>query len=397
KNDSNIAEMGPFAMRLLLIIFTVLSLFTEPAQAQNEASFYEVTDVAVDVTADSAAKARDQAIMQAQRAAFSQLLERLGTSASLADKLKNEDIATLVKNFEVQNERTSPVRYIGTFSVQFRPTAVRTYLANENASYNETQGKPILVFPVTISGGKPILWEEKTRWRSSWETNARNGSALPIIVPTGNPGDVVLLSSADAVSGKSEAIKALIEKYQTNGAAVVILDTDLSKPGTELKVRSVHYDTDGNAAEAVNFTLPAPADQFALDTALLKAVKQTRRQLEKDWQESVTVTEAPAQTTVTETTVIETRRSAPGAAHLPITVLIDSLSQWALIKRKLDSIPYIDYTNVIALQRGSGQIEIEFHGSIDALQLALMQQNLTLKQDSNRIWTLRQTPGAMPY
>jgi hypothetical protein len=77
-STGKIAEMSAFAMRLLRILL-VLLLLTLPgvsAQAQvPDLGVYQVTDVASDVTADSAAHARDQAIIQAQRIALEQLAE----------------------------------------------------------------------------------------------------------------------------------------------------------------------------------------------------------------------------------------------------------------------------------------------------------------------------------
>src|SRR6202012_495963 len=122
-------------MRQPFLFIVLLSLLCAPALAQTseDSVLYSVSDVPVDITADSAAHARDQAIAEAQRSAFEQLLGRLGSDTSLASKLTDNDIATLVQNFEVQNERTSSVRYIGIFTVQFRPAATRDWLAKNGA------------------------------------------------------------------------------------------------------------------------------------------------------------------------------------------------------------------------------------------------------------------------
>ena len=39
----------------------------------------------------------------------------------------------MVQSFEVQDEHSSSVRYIGTFTVQFRPNAVRDWLGKNGA------------------------------------------------------------------------------------------------------------------------------------------------------------------------------------------------------------------------------------------------------------------------
>jgi len=383
-------------MRHLLVLFLVLSFFASPAFAEDDASIYEVTDVAVDITADSAAHARDQAIAEAQRTAFSQLIDRLGANAAVATKLSDDDLSTLVQNFEVQNERTSAVRYIGTFTVHFRPTAVRNLLGNHNSDYAEERSKPVLVLPIFITNGHPVLWEDKTKWRTAWETNARGSGLVPVVVPAGDLNDISLISTTEAATGKTASLEAMMHKYQTNGIAVATLDADLDKLSGDFKVDIVHYDFKGIALPTVHLTLHAPADKSILDSALIQAVKQVRRQLEKDWRDH-------PQTDDTDTVNDDTPQ--PGEAtqeeattHLPVQVTIKTLAQWAGIKRTLDSVPLINRTNVIVLQRGSTSIELEFHGGLDALQIALSQQGLSLDQDNgNGVWTLRPVTPDTPY
>lgn len=85
---------------------------------------YTVVDVNVDVTADTPAHARDRALEQAQRTAYGQLCARLGVPDDSA-KLSNDEIAALVRSFEVQSEHLSPVRYVGVFTISFNQAAVK--------------------------------------------------------------------------------------------------------------------------------------------------------------------------------------------------------------------------------------------------------------------------------
>jgi hypothetical protein len=101
---------------------------TPSAPAASVADTYTVTDVNADVTADNATHARDQALTQAERQAFTQLCARLGASDSAA-KLDDNAIADLVQSFEVQSEHLSPVRYIGVFTIRFKPLSVQKKIA----------------------------------------------------------------------------------------------------------------------------------------------------------------------------------------------------------------------------------------------------------------------------
>lgn len=104
----------------------------EPPPAPN-ADAATVADVNVDVTADTAAHARDQAVMQAQRQAYAQLCTRLGVPDAHA-KIDDDSLAAMVKSFDIQSERLSAVRYIGVFTVHFKPAAVQKRLGKYAAT-----------------------------------------------------------------------------------------------------------------------------------------------------------------------------------------------------------------------------------------------------------------------
>jgi hypothetical protein len=361
-------------MRLPLFILLFFSLFSASVWAQaGDASLYKITDVPVDVTADSAAHARDQAVAGAQRSAFEQLLGRLGADTSLAAKLGDDDVAALVQSFEVQDEHTSNVRYIGTFTVQFRPAATRDWLNKAGASFTETRSKPIIVLPVMMSNGHPVLWEEHTKWWEAWE-NTSNTGLVPIALPSGGLDDIAVISTEEAANGDSGAIKAIIEKYQTTGALVATLDGDLDNPGSPFKLTVTRYDADGTAGEPQTFTLPPAADKSSIDNALAQAVRQARGTLESAWRE----------------TVVASTTAPP--MHLPVVVPIDTLDEWTRIKKKLGSVKAVENINVVTLARGTTNIEIQFRGSIEQLQDDLARQNLTLTQDgTNGAWILQMT------
>ena len=102
-----------------------------------------VADVSIDVTADNAAHARDQAFMQAQRAALVQLLGRLGLPDSSA-KLSDDDVFLLVQSVEVQTEHVSTVRYLGVFTIRFKPAPIQKKF-----------GKVLLAAGTQGAGGDP--------------------------------------------------------------------------------------------------------------------------------------------------------------------------------------------------------------------------------------------------
>ena len=88
---------------------------------------YTISDVHIDLKSLPVSKARDQALIQAQRLAYRSLCQRFAVQDN-ADKLSDDDIANIVKSFEMQKEQISAARYIGVFRISFKPEAAKKYI-----------------------------------------------------------------------------------------------------------------------------------------------------------------------------------------------------------------------------------------------------------------------------
>ena len=95
-------------------------LFSPAAYAQT--SLYTIQSVEVDVTAENAIKARQQAFETAQQKAFKVLVERMAEDG-VPENIKNPPLSTisrLIQDYEVTKEKTfrrTLYRYIyGAFS-----------------------------------------------------------------------------------------------------------------------------------------------------------------------------------------------------------------------------------------------------------------------------------------
>lgn len=130
---------------VLLLIAAVAPALSGPASA---ATPYVVSGVPVDVTAADAATARDEAIAQGQRAAFTKLMEQL-LGAEQAAAIPTPDDAALsamVQDFEVESERLSAVRYIGVLTYRFDAASI------DAAIGKPTDGSPDVTIGTVPSG-----------------------------------------------------------------------------------------------------------------------------------------------------------------------------------------------------------------------------------------------------
>jgi hypothetical protein len=107
-------------------VFTLglcLLLLPFSALAQSAADPYIVRNVVVDITADNAVNARNQAFVKAQSQAYKQLLQQLKQPT---DRPAPDDVTLgrMVKDFELVSEHVASNRYRGNFTVHFDPAQV---------------------------------------------------------------------------------------------------------------------------------------------------------------------------------------------------------------------------------------------------------------------------------
>ena len=138
------ARLAPLrATQWIFVIVLALVGGCGPALAANP---YVVSGVPVDVTAADSATARDQAIVEGQRKAFSMLMEQLvGPDKAATIQTPNDaQLAGMVQDFEVESERLSSVRYIGVMTYRF-----------DAASIDAIIGKPADGTPDVTIGATP--------------------------------------------------------------------------------------------------------------------------------------------------------------------------------------------------------------------------------------------------
>lgn len=121
-------------------ILAVAAMFCASGAASAE-TYLTIENVPVDVTAKNAAAARDSAIAVAQSKAFDQLIKQIVANPSDQARLHpgQEQIESFVKDFGVDNERVSTVRYIGLYSVRFKASLINKYLSDSGVTPGNEQ------------------------------------------------------------------------------------------------------------------------------------------------------------------------------------------------------------------------------------------------------------------
>ncbi len=212
---------------------------------------YTVTDVMVDKTAKNAVVAREEAIVEAQRAAFQKLAERNLTPDEMKTFTMPDDkvISSVVQDFEIKKEQLSFTRYAANFTVRFRD-GVRNFInvqlpvaaleQGDVGVMEAPQSKFVLVLPYLESiSGETLLWEEPNPWRNAWQSglaSKQDTTGRQFFVPLGDITDVSAGSSDSVWSGDYSVIEKLRATYKAD--EVVLAVANKSGPSFTVDVYS---------------------------------------------------------------------------------------------------------------------------------------------------------------
>jgi len=349
---------------LLPLLAAFLLVVGEPALAAgNFPSAYVVAGVPVDATAQDAVAAREAARAQGQKIAFRRLLERLTAKADWGrlPSPSAEEIAGLVQDFEVANERNSGVRYLGSYTFRFSPTGVRRILRAANIPITELASKPVVLVPVLKIGGSAVLWDDPNPWRQAWASTPGNGGLVPWIVPTGDLNDVSALDAPAAQAPKPDQLTHLASRYG-GGDVVVATATATEGAGATLDITISRYSPDGTP-ESSTTQVTGPK----LDASLYQAgVQASMHELEDGWKKLTTGSSGGAVS------------GSDSDGMLEVVVPIKTARDWAQVRERLAKVPVVRGTDLELMGHAEVRLRIKIHADDNLLRVALAQQDLVL-------------------
>jgi hypothetical protein len=355
--------LGGFRRLCFASLFLVLPLIggAGPGRAQEAGAndVYTVEGVAVDATAQTAATARDNALARGQAEAFRRLLSRLTTRAD-AERLPRPSaaaIADMVLGLEVENEKTSAVRYIADLRVRFRADSVRNLLRQNGIPFAETRSKPVLVLPVLATDAGPVLWEQTTPWREAWAAVPRDEGLVPLVVPVGDLDDLHAITAQTAVSGDTARLNAIARHYNAGDAVVAIATPHYSgETVTTVQVSINRFSALGQDQTVVESYSPSgDKDAWAVAAAGVAG------NIEESWKRSALI-------------------RYDSAHSLTAVVALAGIDELVDIRRRLAGIAILRQADLVYLARNEAQFRFDYFGDERQLITAFAQHDLILEQ-----------------
>ncbi len=341
---------------LTMLLFS-LSVATGVRAAPADSKMFSAGGIKVDVTAETAAKAREQALQDGQKRALMVVMERITPDYVVEQlvELVPDDIINMVRDMSVSNEKTSSVRYMATLDVSFNADAVRDLLRQNGLPYVRTSGKQLLILPVykRSPAASPVLWDEDNPWLRAWNNRTVESYMIPLTVPAGDLADNNLLNVEQVVQGDLKAAENLAKRYEAEGILVV----RMTRNGAVFTVDAMAMD-EATASEIKNFSFTLPLKKNTAAT-YANAVKKVVNHLENVWKRDQ---------------MVQFNEVTPLVAMVPVS----TVKQWTVIQKRLDRIPLISSYNLQAARAGVLQLTIFFAENLDRLQKEMAKRMLKL-------------------
>ena len=183
----------------------------------DSASTFEIGGIEVDVSADTAEKARQEGWRQAQQKGWKALWAKTnGRPAEQAPGLTDSALNGLVSGIVVEQEQIGPKRYIATLGILFDRARTGQLLG---VSGSVRRSAPMLVIPVMLTGSSFQSFESRNEWQRAWARYRTGNSPVDYVRPTGSGIDPLLLNVTQSRRPGRAWWRMLLDQY---GAADVI-------------------------------------------------------------------------------------------------------------------------------------------------------------------------------
>jgi len=341
----------------LRTVFCAILLCLSTA-AMADDGVYSVEGVGVDVTAANAVQAREKAFEEAQVTGFRMLAERVLTDQEL-QSFTMPDVNTIigmVQDFEVTNEQLSAVRYVGTYTIRFRPNAVQDYLENADIQFTDQARAPVLVLPFYQYGSRTLLWDQNNPFMAAWARSANvQGSLVSTVVPIGDLMDVTQIKDNQALSYDKIQLDEMVKRYEAQEAVILIGE---KQQNGNLKV-SV-YSTENTLPTFIR-TVDIVAKSGTPQPMLYdRAVKEVQAILKQDWKQRVAIENAKQ-------------------SSLKARAKFENVKEWVQLKRTLENTQGINSIRVQGLKPKEAIVHIEYAGSEERLNIILRQSGVVME------------------
>lgn len=342
-----------------LIVFGMATLFSAATAAEDA---FTVGGIKVDASAPSAVDAQTKAIDNGRDKAWQTLYRRLTRQEDWGHQpsLDPTMLKRLVRSYQVHDARSSTTRFVANMTYVFNANAVRRILQEADIAYSEATAKPVLVIPLGPG------WSAQTPWAKAWDDPAFGRRAVPLVLPPNDAIDAPALSAVRFDDTKWQDVEPMASRVHASAAYLVLVI-----PQRAQMLVKMHALGSGNPPPVADFAVAVPPRTPAAK-AFAQVAGRAADAIVNSWKSRVAVDYG--------------RHSV-----MAVTLRTGSLAEWGRIVQKLGAVATVSRVDVIGMDIGEAQLEIDYVGSSDQLADQLGRSGLALESRDGQWWLAPQT------
>jgi len=219
----------------------------------------EIKGIDVDVAGKDAESARFAGWRIAQRQGFKALWAKTNKRPiGEAPNLSDSTLDTLVSSIVVEREQIGPNRYIATLGVLFDRARAGELLGVPGQA---RRSAPMLLIPVTISGGAATSVELRNPWQRAWAQFRTSQSPIDYVRVSGLGVDPLLVNAAQTRRPGRGWWRNILDLYGAANILVAEVRLDRLYPGGPTKAQFVgKFGPDGRTLGSFELTAKDSAD-----------------------------------------------------------------------------------------------------------------------------------------
>ncbi|HKP34639.1 MAG TPA: heavy-metal-associated domain-containing protein [Sphingomicrobium sp.] len=254
----------PFLLSLLVVIALGVSgvIYAQLETADrgilplDTSNTLEIGGIHVDVAGADAQSARYAGWRMAQRQGFKALWAKMHNAPiSQAPTLPDGTLDQIVSSINVEREQIGPLRYIADLGVLFDRARAAQFLGVEGGKVERSA--PMLLIPVTVSGGTATSVELRNAWQRAWAQFRAAQSPIDYVRVSGMGSDPLLVNAAQTKRPGRGWWRNLLEMYGATDILIAEVQLQRLYPGGPARGRFIARH--GPDDEIIGgFTLTAP-------------------------------------------------------------------------------------------------------------------------------------------
>ncbi|MDR2902428.1 MAG: DUF2066 domain-containing protein [Lactobacillales bacterium] len=347
----------------MLFLMLFLSM---PARAD----LYFVPGIAISAEGQTAVQAREEAMLEGQMTAFIRLLEKLTLPVERQNipEVTKEGVQEFVKDVSIAGEKATAKKYMGVLSVRFDPKKVQAFLEANQVPYLTAQPPKMLLIPVYKTTAAEWALEDANPLYKVVREGLPETQLYEFAVPSGDLEEMSIVHPSVSTESDLSYLDPLLSKYGVRYALILTVTQIDNKFYVQLRA---YPKTEYAVADLF---LESAVQRGSLDQNLKGLLSQTFVKMENTWRAAKTnMLDAPS------VYVFE--------------VPLKRLSDWNLMKDKLDKLTFLEAYALKGMQRETVLVDVHYKGTIEDLVAKLRNRGVYVVSGTKGFQLMLENPA----